>query len=191
MEQNQTIEKTTLSQLIHNEEFNRKVIPFLKKEYFHQRSEQILFEEINEFVEKYSNPPTKTSLEIEIENRKDLSDNDHKSVLTLLNSLENSEVDYDWLLNTVENKMVDVRLTYNKGLDRYYGLVELAEKYNVFKKISTRYELPDGSKQYGKTILNDPKKYFTQDVMDILEECAKKEFRYGGQERITEQDISE
>ena len=92
---------------------------------------------------------------------------------------------------TVENKMVDVRLTYDKGLDRYYGLLELAEKYNVFKKISTRYELPDGSKQYGKTILNDPKKYFTQDVMDILEECAKKEFRYGGQERIAEQDISE
>ena len=92
---------------------------------------------------------------------------------------------------TVENKMVDVRLTYNKGLDRYYGLLELAEKYNVFKKISTRYELPDGSKQYGKTILNDPKKYFTQDVMDILEECAKKEFRYGGQERVAESDISE
>jgi len=81
---------------------------------------------------------------------------------------------------TVENKMVDVRLTYNKGLDRYYGLLELAEKYKVFKKVATRYELPDGSKQYGKTILNDPKKYFTQDIMDILEECAKKEFRYGG-----------
>ena len=48
---------------------------------------------------------------------------------------------------TIENKMVDVRLTYNKGLDRYYGLLELAEKYKVFKKVSTRYELPDGSKQ--------------------------------------------
>ena len=116
MEQNQTIEKTTLSQLIHNEEFNRKVIPFLKKEYFHQRSEQILFEEINEFVEKYSNPPTKTSLEIEIENRKDLSDNDHKSVLTLLNSLENSEVDYDWLLNTVEKFCKD-KAVYNAVVD--------------------------------------------------------------------------
>ena len=87
---------------------------------------------------------------------------------------------------TVENKMVDVRLTYNKGLDRYYGLLELAEKYKVFKKVATRYELPDGSKQYGKTILNDPKKYFTKDVMDILEECAKKEFRYGGAESIEE-----
>ena len=87
---------------------------------------------------------------------------------------------------TIENKMVDVRLTYNKGLDRYYGLLELAEKYKVFKKVATRYELPDGSKQYGKTILNDPKKYFTKDVMDILDECAKKEFRYGGTE-ITEE----
>ena len=87
---------------------------------------------------------------------------------------------------TVENKMVDVRLTYNKGLDRYYGLLELAEKYKVFKKVATRYELPDGSKQYGKTILNDPKKYFTKDVMDILDECAKKEFRYGGTESIEE-----
>ncbi len=87
---------------------------------------------------------------------------------------------------TVENKMVDVRLTYNKGLDRYYGLLELAEKYKVFKKVATRYELPDGSKQYGKTILNDPKKYFTKDVMDILDECAKKEFRYGGTESYEE-----
>jgi RecA/RadA recombinase len=86
---------------------------------------------------------------------------------------------------TIENKMIDVRLTYNKGLDRYYGLLELAEKYNVFKKVATRFELPDGSKQYGKTILNTPTKYFTKDVMDILEECAKKEFRYGGQVKET------
>ena len=61
---------------------------------------------------------------------------------------------------TKENKMVDVRLTYDKGLDRYYGLLELAEKYEIFKKVSTRYELPDGSKQFGKAILNDPETYF-------------------------------
>ena len=81
---------------------------------------------------------------------------------------------------TVENKMVDVRLTYDKGLDRYYGLLELAEKYEVFKKVSTRYELPDGSKQFGKTILNNPETYFTEDIMTQLEECASKEFRYAG-----------
>ena len=79
---------------------------------------------------------------------------------------------------TVENRIVDVRLTYDKGLDRYYGLLELAEKYNVFKKVSTRYELPDGSKQFGKTILNDPETYFTEEIMDKLEECAAKEFKY-------------
>ena len=79
---------------------------------------------------------------------------------------------------TVENKMVDVRLTYSEGLDRYYGLLDLAEKYDIFKKVSTRYELPDGSKQFGKTILNNPETYFTEEIMAKLEECAAKEFRY-------------
>ena len=79
---------------------------------------------------------------------------------------------------TVENRIVDVRLTYDKGLDRYYGLLELAEKYDVFKKVSTRYELPDGSKQFGKTILNNPETYFTEEIMAKLEECAAKEFKY-------------
>ena len=80
---------------------------------------------------------------------------------------------------TKENKMVDVRLTYDKGLDRYYGLLELAEKYEVFKKVSTRFELPDGSKQFGKTILNDPEKYFTEDIMHQLDIAAETEFKYG------------
>ena len=80
---------------------------------------------------------------------------------------------------TIENKMVDVRLTYDKGLDKYYGLLELAEKYDIFKKVSTRYEMPDGTKQYGKSILNDPEKYFTKDIMDKIEIAGDKEFRYG------------
>ena len=89
---------------------------------------------------------------------------------------------------TIENKMVDVRLTYEKGLDRYYGLLDLAVQYGIFKQISTRIELPDGSKQYAKTINNNPEKYFTEDIMKQLDECAEKEFKYGN---ITElhQDI--
>jgi len=79
---------------------------------------------------------------------------------------------------TVENKVVDVRLTYNKGLDRHYGLLELAEKHGIFKKVSTRFELPDGSKQFGKTILNNPKDYFTDEIMEKLEIAADKEFKY-------------
>jgi RecA/RadA recombinase len=80
---------------------------------------------------------------------------------------------------TQENKMVDVRLTYNKGLDKYYGLLDLALKYGMFKQVSTRIELPDGTKQYAKTINNEPEKYFTQDIMDLLNEAASKEFKYG------------
>ena len=80
---------------------------------------------------------------------------------------------------TVENKMVDVRLTYEKGLDRHYGLLELAEKYDIFKKVSTRYELPDGSKQFGKAIMDDPEKYFTEEILTQLDAAAKKEFMYG------------
>ena len=80
---------------------------------------------------------------------------------------------------TMENKMVDVLLTYDKGLDKYYGLLELAVAHGIFKQVSTRIELPDGTKQYGKTINNDPEKYFTEDVMKQLEEAVKKEFMYG------------
>ena len=89
---------------------------------------------------------------------------------------------------TKENKMVDVRLTYDKGLDRYYGLLELAEKEGIFKKVSTRFELPDGSKQFGKTILNDPTTYFTDDIMKQLDVAAEKEFKYGAGSEETVQD---
>ncbi len=78
-----------------------------------------------------------------------------------------------------ENQVVEVLLTYDKGLDRYYGLLELAEKYNIIKKVSTRYELPNGSKVFGKEINNNPTKYFTEDVMSQLEQAAKTEFSYG------------
>ena len=80
---------------------------------------------------------------------------------------------------TKENKRVDVLLTYDEGLSRYYGLLELSEKYGIIKKVATRYEMPDGTKLYGKQILNDPEKYFTEDIMKKLEEASDKEFSYG------------
>ena len=81
---------------------------------------------------------------------------------------------------TKENKMVDVLLTYDEGLSRYYGLLELAEKYDIIKKVSTRYELPDEVvKLFGKQILNDPEKYFTEELLNRIDEVADKEFSYG------------
>ena len=82
---------------------------------------------------------------------------------------------------TKENAMIDVRLTYDKGLDQHYGLLDLAVKYGIFKSVSTRIELPDGSKQYAKTINNEPDKFFTKDVLAKIDEAAKKEFLYGAE----------
>ena len=85
---------------------------------------------------------------------------------------------------TIENKMIDVRLMYERGLDRYYGLLELALKAGIFKSISTRIELPDGTKTFGKTINNDPEKFYTEDVMRQIDEFAQKEFKYGNQKEV-------
>jgi RecA/RadA recombinase len=80
---------------------------------------------------------------------------------------------------TKENKKVDVLLTYDEGLNRYYGLLELAEEAGIFKKVSTRYELPDGSKQFGKSINSSPEKYFTEEVLQEIEKHVGKTFLYG------------
>ena len=61
-------------------------------------------------------------------------------------------------------------------------MLDLALKYEIFKSVSTRIELPDGSKTFGKTINNNPEKYFTEDIMEQLDTAAKKEFSYGGSE---------
>ena len=83
---------------------------------------------------------------------------------------------------TKENAMVDVRLTYTKGLDQHYGLLDLAEEAGIFSKVSTRYELPDGSKQYAKTINNEPEKYFKKEILDKIDEYTRKKFTYGTEE---------
>ena len=79
-----------------------------------------------------------------------------------------------------ENKDVEVRLFYDeRGLDKYYGLLDLAEKYEIFKKVGTRYDVGDGTTQFGKTIMDNPEKYFTPEVLQALDEVAKEEFSYG------------
>tara|TARA_B100001250_G_scaffold269253_1_gene232294 strand:- start:3266 stop:4276 length:1011 start_codon:yes stop_codon:yes gene_type:complete len=79
---------------------------------------------------------------------------------------------------TKENSQVEVRLYYDKGLDRYYGLLELGEKYGLWKNVAGRYEM-NGKKVYGKQILAEPETYFTPEIMQALDECAAKEFTYG------------
>lgn len=80
---------------------------------------------------------------------------------------------------TKENQQVDVQLNYDTGLNRYYGLTEIALNHGIFKKVSTRIELPDGTTAFEKNINENPQKYFTDDVMKRLEEAVAKEFKYG------------
>jgi RecA/RadA recombinase len=86
---------------------------------------------------------------------------------------------------TVENRMVDALVTYNKGLDRWHGMLELAEEAGIFTKVSTRFELPDGTKLFGKAIMQDPKKYFTEEIMLKIDKYCQEKFLYGTTETET------
>ena len=97
----QTIERTTLSELVGNEQYARKVLPFIRGEYFSDRTERIVFEEIQKFVERYNALPTKSTLELEIDSRRDLNEDDIRRVLSVVKELKNDkEVNYEWLVET-------------------------------------------------------------------------------------------
>ena len=110
--QNQTIERTTLTNLLNNEEYTRKVLPFIKPEYFDVKEERIIFDEIQKFVDKYNKMPTQTSLEIEVGARKDLNDTEHKKIVEIIKTLKKEVIDFDWLVDTTE-KFVKDKAIYN------------------------------------------------------------------------------
>lgn len=80
---------------------------------------------------------------------------------------------------TKENTEASVMLSYDKGLDRYYGLLDLAIEHGIFKKISTKIEVSPGKTVFEKQIVNNPDKFFTEDVLTQIDAAAQKEFSYG------------
>ena len=96
------IEQSILRNLLHNEEYYRKVIPFLKAEYYESLHERIIYEEIADFASKYDKVPTKEVLSINIQNRTDLTDESFKDSLFAVRELSDDWVDYDWLLDATE-----------------------------------------------------------------------------------------
>ena len=96
------IETTILRNLIFNEDYSRKVIPFIKPEYFEQISEMIIFEEITQFIIKYGSAITIEALNIEPENRTDLNEEEVKEVREINNSFVDSVVDSQWLVDSTE-----------------------------------------------------------------------------------------
>ena len=106
------IEETILRNLICNEQYYRKVVPFIKADYFQEYNEKILFEEIADFAAKYDKAPTKEVLTINLQNRGDLTEETFKDTLSGLNSLSDEWVDYDWLCDSTEKWCQD-RAIYN------------------------------------------------------------------------------
>ena len=96
------IETTILRNLIYNEEFSRKVIPFIEPDYFEQRSEKVIFEEITKFIVKYGSAITIEALNIETDNRTDLTETEVKEVRDINNSFKDTPADYQWLMDTTE-----------------------------------------------------------------------------------------
>ena len=110
------IEKTILSNLIWNENYCRKVIPFIKADYFGDQTDKVIFKEILKFIEKYNKTPTTTSIQIEIDNRKDLTESQFKDIKETISSFEQEEVNEDWLSDTTENWCKD-KAIYNAIVD--------------------------------------------------------------------------
>ena len=96
------IETTAIRNLIHNEEYCRKVLPFIKAEYFTDRLEKILFSEISKFVNKYNNLPTKESLSIEINTNKSINEDEYKKITDILSTMNPEPINLDWLVETTE-----------------------------------------------------------------------------------------
>jgi replicative DNA helicase len=96
------VEFLILRNLLHNEEYIRKVIPFIKPEYFEDPNQKIVFEEILSFVNRYNQPATKEVLCIEVEKRQDINDSSFKEVIQLVSSLEDVPAEFNWLVDTTE-----------------------------------------------------------------------------------------
>ena len=115
MAQHSRIEQTILSSLFFKEDYTRKVLPFIKEEYFGNRVEQLLYGEIFKFVEKYNNLPTKDAILIELNGRKDINEEELNHLKDYVNGIENTEADEQWLTETTEKFCKD-RAVHNAVL---------------------------------------------------------------------------
>ena len=96
------IELLILRNLIYNEEYTRKVIPFIKDEYFEEQNQKIIFQEISSFIEKYNKLATKEILSIEVEKRSDINDTSFKEIVDIISSLEDEVGEIEWLIDSTE-----------------------------------------------------------------------------------------
>ena len=96
------VEFLILRSLLHNEEYLRKALPFLKDEYFEDEDQKVVYQEILSFTTEYNELPTKEVLSIEVEKRKDINEDQFKKIAHLISHLDDEPAEFDWLLNTTE-----------------------------------------------------------------------------------------
>ena len=96
------IERTALRNLIHNEEYSRKVLPFIKEDYFSDRLEKLLFKQIYNFITKFNALPTKEALSIEINDSKDINEDEYKKITDIISTLNPEKINLEWLVETTE-----------------------------------------------------------------------------------------
>ena len=96
------LEITILSNLVYNEKYARKVLPFIKSEYFTDRANKIIFLEIHEYIMQYETLPSLNAVAIECQERTDLNEDQFKECIEVLNVLSDDSADYDWLVDTTE-----------------------------------------------------------------------------------------
>lgn len=106
------MELVVLRHLLNDEDFARRTLPYLKSEYFHDRLEKTVYQEIDKFISKYNNLPTKEALTLEMDSRDDLSDEEFASASSLISQLDGENVDKQWLTDTTE-KWCQEKAIYN------------------------------------------------------------------------------
>ena len=94
---------TILKNLIHNETYTRQVIPFIEPDYFEERADRIVFEEVAKFLNEYDKTPTKEVLHIEVEKRVDVTEEEYKNIEQLISALDTEVSESKWLLDTTED----------------------------------------------------------------------------------------
>ena len=133
------LEVIVLKNLVYNEKYCRKVLPFIKPEYFETHEERVVFEEVNKYVQEYQTQPPLNAIAIECERRTDLSQDGFQNILTLLKTFTEDKVDFDWLIDTSEKWCKD-RAVYLSLAKSYWGeflrVAPIHDRANTGKRYS-------------------------------------------------------
>ncbi len=163
-----SVEATILSQLLINDEYARRVLPFLRSSYFHEKAEKILFKTYVEYWQKYNTSPTKEALSLEVSNREDLTDSEYDEAIGIVeHGLIDDDPNFDWLVDTTETWCQDKAI--------YNAVTDAISIIDGEDETRSRHAIPDLLKEaLGVT--------FTTNIGHDYIEDAEARFKFYGEE---------